>query len=320
MRRTVLAGLTVLSLLLAGGMCRAEERVALDYAYYNPVSLVLRDKHWVEEALGPGYTVQWLLSAGSNKALEFLRGRSIDLGSTAGSAALLGRANGTPVKAIYLYSQPEWTALVTRADSPIKTVADLKGKRVAATPGTDPGIFLLRALAGVGLAKSDITLVPLQHADGRLALDRGDVDAWAGLDPFMAIAEVQSHDRLFFRDRALVTPGTLLVREAFAQEHPDLVRKVLAAYERGRVWALAHPEELAAILAREAKLSPEVAALQLTRTDLSTGRIGTAQRESVAAAAAVLKASGAVSADADLPKAAAELFDTSFTDSLAAAR
>ncbi len=320
MRRTVLAGLAVLSLLLTGTALRAEERVALDYAYYNPVSLVLRDKHWVEEALGAGYTVQWVQSAGSNKALEFLRGRSIDLGSTAGSAALLGRANGTPVKAIYIYSQPEWTALVTRQDSPIKQVADLNGKRVAATPGTDPGIFLLRALAGAGLSKSDITLVPLQHADGRLALDRGDVDAWAGLDPFMAIAETQSHDRLFFRDRALVTPGTLLVREAFAAEHPDLVRKVLAAYERGRVWSLEHPQELAEILAREAKLAPEVAALQLKRTDLSTGTIGPAQRASVTAAAEVLKTSGSVSADADLSKAAAELFDTSFTGSQAAAR
>lgn len=298
----------------------AQQRVGLDYAYYNPVSLVLKDKHWMEEALGPEVTVQWVLSAGSNKALEFLRGRSIDFGSTAGSAALLGRANGTPVKAVYLYSQPEWTALVTRADSPIHNVADLKGKRVAATPGTDPGIFLLRALATAGLTKADITLVPLQHQDGRLALDRDGVDAWSGLDPFMAQAELQSHDRLFFRDRALNTPGTLLVREDFAGAHPDIVAKVLSAYERGRVWCLAHPDELAAILAREAKLAPDVAALQLQRTDLSTGRIGAAQRDSIVAAAKVLKTSGSVAPDADLDRAAAELIDTRFTDRQAASR
>jgi sulfonate transport system substrate-binding protein len=298
----------------------AQQRMGLDYAYYNPVSLVLRDKHWLEDELGPGVTVQWVLSAGSNKALEFLRGRSIDFGSTAGSAALLGRANGTPVKAIYLYSQPEWTALVTRADSPIHGAADLKGKRVAATPGTDPGIFLLRALATAGLSKADITLVPLQHQDGRLALDRGGVDAWSGLDPFMAQAELQSHDRLFVRDRAMNTPGTLLVRDDFAAAHPELVAKVLAAYERGRTWSLAHPDELAAILARDAKLAPDVAALQLQRTDLSTGRIGPAQRDSILAAAKVLKTSGSVSADADLDRAAAELIDTRFTDKQAASR
>ena len=315
-----LAVLCLLCLAVGTPRAAAQQRVGLDYAYYSPVSLVLKDKHWLEDELGPGVTVQWVLSAGSNKALEYLRGRSIDFGSTAGSAALLGRANGTPIKAIYVYSLPEWTALVTRADTPIHGVADLKGKRVAATPGTDPGIFLLRALATAGLTKADITLVPLQHQDGRLALDRGSVDAWSGLDPFMAQAELQNRDRLFFRDRAMNTPGTLLVREEFAAQHPDLVAKVLAAYERARTWSLAHPDELAAILAHDAKLAPEVAALQLKRTNLSTGKIGPAQRDSIVAAAKVLKTSGSVSGDADLDRAAAELIDTSFTDRLAASR
>ncbi len=74
---------------------------------------------------------------------------------------------------------------------------DLKGKRVAVTPGTEPYAFLLQALASANLAPSDITIVPLQHPLGRAALDRGDVDAWAGLDPFMAQAQLQNHDRLF---------------------------------------------------------------------------------------------------------------------------
>ncbi len=313
-RRGLLAGLMLMA---AGAAARAEEVLRLDFAYYNPVSLVLKERHWVEDSVGPEVRVEWVQSAGSNKALEFLRGRSLDFGSTAGSAALLGRANGAPVKAIYVYGQMEWTALVTRADSPIHTVADLRGKRVAATPGTDPGIFLLRALDAAGLSRADITLVPLQHADGRLALDRGDVDAWAGLDPFMALAEAQSHDRLFFRDRALVTPGTLLVREAYAAEHPERVAQVLAAYERGRAWARANPEALADILATAAKLPIEVAKLQLSRDDFSAAVLGPEQRASITAAARVLKGSGSVSEGADLDRAAAELIDTGFTDKLA---
>ncbi len=313
--RGLLAGLAMMAL---GAAAHAEEVLRLDFAYYNPVSLVLKDRHWVEDAVGPDVRVEWVQSAGSNKALEFLRGRSLDFGSTAGSAALLGRANGAPVKAIYVYAQMEWTALVTRADSPIHTVADLRGKRVAATPGTDPGIFLLRALDGAGLSRTDITLVPLQHADGRLALDRGDVDAWAGLDPFMALAETQSHDRLFFRDRALVTPGTLLVREAYATEHPERVAQVLAAYERGRAWARANPDALADVLSTAAKLPVEVAKLELSRSNFSTAALGPDQRASITAAARVLKGSGSVSEGADLDRAAAELIDTSFTDKLAA--
>lgn len=306
-----------LLVLATAGAARADDVLRLDFAYYNPVSLVLKDRHWVEDAVGPGVQVQWVQSAGSNKALEFLRGRNLDFGSTAGSAALLGRANGTPVKAIYVYGLMEWTALVTRADSPINSVADLRGKRVAATPGTDPGIFLLRALDAAGLSRSDITQVPLQHSDGRLALDRGDVDAWAGLDPFMAQAETQSHDRLFFRDRALVTPGTLLVRDAYAAEHPDRVAQVLAAYERGRAWALANPAELANVVAAAAKLPIEVAQRQLSRDDFTNPVLDADRQASIAAAARVLKGSGSVSEGADLDKAVQDLIDTSFTAKLA---
>jgi len=121
--------------------------IRLDFAYYNPVSLVLKDKGWLEEDLASEQVkVEWTQSLGSNKALEFLNGRSLDFGSTAGAASLIGKANGNPIKSVYVFSKPEWTALVTTADSPIQTVTDLKGKKVAVTRGTDPFIFLLRAL------------------------------------------------------------------------------------------------------------------------------------------------------------------------------
>ena len=311
-RVVLAAALSVMALLSGAGKARADDPsvLRLDYAYYNPLSLVLKDKHWVEEAVGPKTTVQWVLSAGSNKALEYLRGRSIDIGSTAGAAALLGRANGTPAKVVYVFSRPEWSALVTRQGSGITRLSDLKGKRVAATPGTDPNILLLRALATVGLGRGDITLVPLQHQDGRLALDRGDVDAWAGLDPFMAQAELQSHDTLFFRDKSLNSPGTLLARDALLSEHPELVRRVIAAYERARAWARSNPAEVADILAAAAKLSPEVARRELGRTDFSNPNVDAATRAQIAAAAPILKASGSLSASADLSRAQAELFDT----------
>jgi ABC-type nitrate/sulfonate/bicarbonate transport system substrate-binding protein len=78
---------------------------------------------------------------------------------------LLGRANGNPIKAVYIYSRPEWTALVTTEKSPITQVTDLKGKKIAVTRGTDPHIFLLRALALNGLTERDVKIVPLQHPE-----------------------------------------------------------------------------------------------------------------------------------------------------------
>ena len=285
----------------------------LDWAYYNPVSLVLRDKGWMEEEFAKdGIKPDWILSLGSNKALEFLNGNSVDFGSTAGAAALLAKSNGVPIRAVYIFSKPEWTALVTGKSSPISKVEDLKGKRIAVTRGTDPHIFLLRALALHGLKSSDVKMVLLQHPDGRVALERGDVDAWAGLDPYMAQTELEQGSRLFFRNADLNTYGFLNVREDFAAAHPDVVERVLTVYEKARKWSLAHPDELRAIVAKAGKLSDPVAAKQLERNDLSSGMIGAKQRDTIVAAGDVLKESGVIPTDTDIGKTADALIDPQY--------
>ena len=111
--------------------------------------------------------------------------------------------------------------------------------------GTDPHIFPVRALLAVGLTDKDITPVLVQqHADGGTALLRGDVDAWAGLDPMMAQHEVKDGARLFFRKPEANTWGILNVREEFVKDHPDLVRRVISAYEEARKYSLANYDEL----------------------------------------------------------------------------
>jgi len=287
--------------------------IRLDYAYYNPVSLVLKEKGWLEEDLNKEQiTVEWVLSQGSNKALEFLNARSLDFGSTAGAAALIGKANGNPIKSIYVYSKPEWTALVTSKNSQIKSVKDLQGKKVAATKGTDPFVFLLRSLDKFGLSDKDIELVLLQHADGRAALEKGDVDAWAGLDPQMAKTEVENGSKLFFREPNFNSYGVLNVREEFAKQYPDYVKKVLVYYERARKWSLQNPAELKAVLIKEAKLTEPVAAKQLERTNLSDSHIGNAQKKVIEASGNVLKKSGVISPSVDVPKTVDDLIDPQY--------
>lgn len=290
------------------------DTVRLDYAYYSPVSLVLKEKGWLEEELAAdGISVEWVLSLGSNKALEYLNSGSVDFGSTAGAAALLAKVNGNPIKSIYVYSKPEWTALVTRADTGISKIEDLKGKTVAVTRGTDPYIFLLRALASVGLSEKDITPVLIQHPDGKNALVNGDVDAWAGLDPHMAQAEIENGAVLFYRNADANTYGILNVREAFAEENPALVERVLAVYEKARKWSIEHPEELAQIFVAASKVTPEVAAKQLgERTGLGDPVIGAAQRESILAAGTVLQQSGIIPADVDVAATVDSLIDDQY--------
>lgn len=295
--------------------------IRVDYAYYNPVSLVLKDKGWLEEDLKKdGVNVEWVLSQGSNKALEFLNARGLDFGSTAGAAALIGKANGNPIKSVYVYSKPEWTALVTRGDSTIKSVADLKGKKVAATRGTDPYIFLLRSLDEFSLSEKDIELVQLQHSDGRAALEKGDVDAWAGLDPHMAKTEIEKGSRLFFRKPEFNSYGVLNVREEFAKQYPSYVERVLAAYEKARQWAIQNPGELKRVLIKESQLSDAVAAKQLERTDLSNSQIGEEQKRAIAAAGNVLKKSGVIKDSVDISQTVADLIDSQYVAKLTSSK
>ncbi len=275
--------------------------VHMDYATYNPVSLVLKEKGWLEEDLGrDGIKVDWTLSQGSNRALEFLNAGAVDFGSSAGAAALIARSNGTPIYGVYLYSRPEWTALVTLPGSGIVRIQDLRGKRVAATIGTDPYIFLLRALDTAGMSDRDVQLVSLQHADGGAALVRHDVDAWAGLDPIMAKVQLENKAVLFYRNADFNTYGALNVRREFADRYPAYVTRVLAQYERAKAYARAHTPELIAILAREGQISGEVAALQINeRTDLRPSVPDDTFRASITAAALVLRKGGQIKPEVD---------------------
>ena len=293
------------------------KEIRIDWATYNPVTMVLKDKGLLEkEFQKDGISIRWVQTLGSNKALEFLNASSLDFGSTAGSAALLAKINGNPIKSIYVYSRPEWTALVTTKDSKISKIEDLKGKRVAVTRGTDPHIFLVRALLSAGLSEKDITPVLLQHPDGKTALIRGDVDAWAGLDPMMAQAEVEDGAKLFYRNKEANTWGVLNTREEFLKENPAIVRRVLNVYEEARKFSLANYDVEKAAFIAATKLPESVVDKQLKeRTELTHSKIGAPQRESILAAGLALQQAGVIAANVDVKAAVDSLIDDRLSSS-----
>ena len=178
------------------------------------------------------------------------------------------------------------------------------------TRGTDPHIFLVRALLGAGLSEKDITPVLLQHADGKTALIRGDVDAWAGLDPMMAQAEVEDGAKLFFRKPEANTWGILNVREEFLKDYPELVRRVLTVYEAARKHSLANYADVKRVFIAATKLPEAVVDKQLKeRTELTHSRIGAPQKESILAAGLALQQAGVIKADVDVKKTVDDLID-----------
>jgi sulfonate transport system substrate-binding protein len=252
----------------------------IDFATYNPLSLVIKEKGWLEAAL-PGIEVNWIQSTGSNKANENLRAGALDVGSTAGSAALLARSNGSPIKAIDIFSRPEWAAIVVKKDSSITDVRQLVGKKVAVTKGTDPYFFLLQALDSAGVKQKQVTVENLQHADGRAALENGSVDAWSGLDPIMAASQAQAGSRLIFRKVSYNTFGFLDATESFLDKDPETAQIVVDAYEYARGWAQNNPDETARILSKAAGIDLAIAKATLTRTNLNVDPVPGAEQQAV---------------------------------------
>jgi sulfonate transport system substrate-binding protein len=290
----------------------------IDFATYNPLSLVIKDQGWLEEA---GLEVTWVQSAGSNKANEALRAGAIDVGSTAGSAALLARSNGSPIQVIDIYSQPEWAALVAPDGSAITSVDDLKGKQVAVTKGTDPYFFLLQSLEAEGLAPEDITVQNLQHADGWAALQNGSVDAWSGLDPIMAGAE-EAGATLFYRNVDFNSYGFLNATESFIAEKPEVAQAVVDAYETARAWATENPEETAAILAEVAGLDTAVATKVIDeRTNLDVDNVpGDAQVEVLEKIGPIFVELGDVATQQQVDEALASIINDTFATQADTAR
>src|SRR5579885_638094 len=315
-RRSFLRSAVLAAMLPATAAIAADKpkTINIDWATYNPVSMVLKDKGLLEKEFAKdGIGIRWVQTLGSNKALEFLNAGSIDFGSTAGSAALLSKINGNPIKSIYVYSRPEWTALVTRKDTSINKIEDLKGKRVAVTRGTDPHIFLVRALQSVGMSEKDIVPVLLQHPDGKIALIRGDVDAWAGLDPMMAQAQVEDGARLFYRNKAANTYGILNATEDFLNKYPDFAKRVLTTYEEARKYCLSHYDDEKKVFMAITKLPENVVDIQLKeRTELTFNRIGPEQRDTILKAGLALQQAGVIPPGVDVRRSLDDLVDDRF--------
>ncbi|MET3768077.1 sulfonate transport system substrate-binding protein [Marisediminicola sp. UYEF4] len=294
----------------------SSDTLNIDYATYNPLSLIIKDQGWLEAELGDDVTVNWVQSAGSNKANEALRAGAVDVGSTAGSAALLAKSNGSPIQTIDIYSQPNWAAILVPSGSAISEVSELAGKSIAATKGTDPYFFLLQSLEEAGLSLADVDVQNLQHADGKAALESGTVDAWAGLDPLLSTSVAVAGSKIIYDNIEFNSYGFLNATDDFIQNHPDLAQLVVDAYEKARGWAIDKPDETAAILAEVAGIDVAIATAQLTdRTNFDLDPApGAAQRDVLAIIGPIFVDSGDVPSQELIDDALDNLFEPSFAE------
>ena len=212
--------------------------------------VVAQRQRTIETALGPDVAVKWVEFAAGPPLVEALNVGAIDLGWTGDAPPIFGQAAGAAIA--YVAALPPnglGEGIVTKTDSGISTVADLKGRTVAVGKGTSAHNLLVAAVEAAGLAYGDITVNFLAPADGAAAFAAGQVDAWSVWDPFLAIAETRYEPKVLVRGSDILKVNTyFLGNRAFVDANPETVEAVLAGLKDAAAWADAHRPEVAQAL------------------------------------------------------------------------
>ncbi|AIO68591.1 sulfonate ABC transporter substrate-binding protein [Burkholderia oklahomensis] len=250
--RTVAAALASLAAVAAFAQDDAGGRV-LRVGYQKAGLLaVVKAQGSLETRVKPlGYTVKWFEFPAGPQLLEALNADSIDIGYTGAPPAVFAQASG--VRFVYVGAEPPSPhneAIVVKADSPLKTVADLRGKKVALQKGSSANYLLLKALQKAGVRYDEIRPIYLPPADARAAFESGNVDAWVVWDPYYAAAQQALKARTLADYTGLPTAYNFYeATRDFATRHPDVVGAVLQQLRETGQWVNAHPAETAALIA-----------------------------------------------------------------------
>ena len=215
--------------------------------------------------------VEWALFGAGPPLLEAMRAGAIDVGAVGDTPPIFAQAAGAPI--VYAAVQPltgAGQALVVPRASPIRAVADLKGKRVAFTKGSSAHLFTVLALGGAGLGLADITPVYLSPADAPGAFASGAVDAWTIWDPFLAIVEKTQSARRILDGRGVApTSAFYIASRRFAEGSPNVLSALLDALAGEAAWGDAHQQEAGAIVQEATGLPADIVATSLRRGPLA---------------------------------------------------
>jgi sulfonate transport system substrate-binding protein len=230
---------------------RAKE-IRIGYQKAASTLVLLKAHGTLEKRFAPlGVGVKWTEFPAGPQLLEGLNVGSIDFGYVGEAPPVIAQAAGANfVYTAYEIPTPHAEGILVHQDAPIRSVADLKGKRVALNKGSDVHWFLVAALQKAGVKYTDIQPVFLPPADARAAFERGVIDAWAIWDPFLEAATCQSNARLLTDGAGIVSHHQFfLSARAFAQQNADLVDAVVDEVGKEGVWVREHYAEAAAQLA-----------------------------------------------------------------------
>jgi sulfonate transport system substrate-binding protein len=258
-------GLTAAQAQTPSGPPASELRIG--YQKYGTLTL-LKARGDLERRLAPlNITVKWNEFPAGPQLLEGLNVGSIDFGTVGEAPPIFAQAAGADL--LYVAHQPPAPtaeALIVPKDSTVRSLADLKGKRIALNKGSNVHYLLVKALEKAGIAYTDVQTVYLPPADARAAFERGAVDAWVIWDPFLAAAERQLGARVLTDGRGLVSNHQFyLAARGYAERQPQVLQAIIEELAKQDAWAITHAREVATLLA------PQIG-LDLPTTELAASR------------------------------------------------
>ena len=255
-RRTTLGALAALAA-TASGLATAQsgkpEAVRIGYQKSSTLIVVLKTQGTLEKLLAPlGTKVTWHEFTSGLPLLEALNLGNIDVSAdVADTVPVFAQAAGAALTFVAQEApSPSAQAIVVRADSPLKTVADLKGKKIGFAKAAGAHYLLIAALEKAGLSFKDIDPAYLTPADGRAAFERGAIDAWVVWDPFLAAVQRQSSVRILADGRDVASyQRYYLAATPYAQARADVLRVLFAELQKAGAWIKGNPKDAAALLA-----------------------------------------------------------------------
>lgn len=219
--------------------------------------LLLKARGNLEKRLaGSGYTVQWTDFPTGPPLIEALGAESLDIGATGSPPPIVAQAAGRPLVYVAATARNDkTTAILISQDSPIRSIADLKGKKVAVTKGTARHYTLVKALESAGLQPEDIKPVYLLPADARAAFEQGKVDASVVVDPLYGVQERTGKVRVLVNGEAVAKQrGFYLATRTFAELHPDVIQALIEQQKQESEWAKNHLSDVAKLLSEDTKI------------------------------------------------------------------
>lgn len=228
------------------------------------IPLVARQLKVFEKRFEPrGIKVNWVEFPSGLTLLQALDIGQISFGNSGNVGCIFQQAAGGHIDYIAAQpSGPKSEGILVKATSSIRTLADLRGKKVGYAKGSSSHDLIAAALEKAGVKLADIDSISLGAADAAFAYDSGDIDAWVIWDPYFTIAQKRTPSRvLAYTGDIKPSSGFLLANSGFAAAHPELVREYIDGSKEAAAWAKSHPAEVTSALSAATGIPADVMAL-----------------------------------------------------------